>query len=145
MEAMIKGEEILQYIPQRPPVVMIDSLYSVTEQGTKSGFTILEDNIFIKNGQLSSMGLIENIAQTAAASAGYYFKSNNQPVKLGFIGSVKNLEICAWPQIGEEIITEIQELQEVMNIKIIQGNTYLNDQKIASCEMKIFILDEPLV
>ena len=142
MKPILTDSELLEYIPQRPPIVMIDALYYASASSSKTGLTIDEDNLFLQNGKMSTMGLIENIAQTAAISAGYFYKSNNQPVKIGFIGSVKQLEVVHWPNVGDQIITEIKEIQEVMNIKIIEGIIYLNDDKIASCEMKIFILDE---
>ena len=84
MTIIAKGEEILQYIPQRYPMVMIDTLSQVDESVSKTGLEIKSDNIFIVEHELSASGLVENIAQSAAASAGYYFISNNEEVKTGF-------------------------------------------------------------
>jgi len=52
---LASGQEILDLIPQRPPMVMIDTLYSVTDHNALSGLTILEENIFLKEGTLSSI------------------------------------------------------------------------------------------
>lgn len=141
MEPIVAKENILKYIPQRPPMVMVDMLQSSTLKSATSGFKIREDNIFLKEDKLDSPGLIENIAQTAAASAGYYFKKNDLPVKVGFIGSIKKLQIHAWPKVGDELITTIEEINEVMNVKIIEGSISSNGKAIASCEMKIFLMD----
>ena len=32
-KTLITGEEILEYIPQRPPVVMVDTFYGIDERG----------------------------------------------------------------------------------------------------------------
>jgi len=138
------GLDILKYIPQRSPMVMIDTLFHANEKETKTGLTIKDDNIFVKNGQLSESGLVESIAQSAAASAGYFFISNSEEVKTGFIGSIKNLEILNKPNVGDNITTFIHHLQEVMNIKVVTGEIYVGETLLASCELKIFIVDEPM-
>ncbi len=53
---------------------------------------------------------MENIAQTAAARAGYSPKENHRQPAIGYIGSVKDLFIYALPEINENIETEITVL-----------------------------------
>ena len=74
---MINVENFQSLIPQKPPFVMVDKLFSVTETTTTTGFTIQADNIFVKDGVFKDPGLVENIAQTAAASAGYVSHTRN--------------------------------------------------------------------
>jgi len=64
---------ILKLIPQRPPFVMVGELIEYNETGFTSTFSIDADNIFVKNGRFTEEGILENIAQTAAAGAGYGF------------------------------------------------------------------------
>ena len=52
-------------------------------------------------------GLLENIAQTAAARAGYEAKKENEPVRVGYIGAVKNFEVFDLPGLHDMIETEI--------------------------------------
>ncbi len=141
MKPLVNSEEILAYIPQRPPIVMVDVLYNASLKSATSGFLIKENNIFLKGDYLDSPGLIENIAQTAAASAGYQFKKNAMPVKIGFIGSIKKLRINHWPKVGEELLTTIDEVNEVMSVKIIEGKITSNGKEVATCEMKIFLME----
>ena len=35
-KTLITGEEILEYIPQRPPVVMVDTFYGIDERGVRT-------------------------------------------------------------------------------------------------------------
>ena len=44
-EAIIHGEGILGLIPQRPPIVMVDSFFGIEENCSYSGLTITSDNI----------------------------------------------------------------------------------------------------
>lgn len=122
-------------------MVMVDKLYSSDGKITVSGLDVEGDNIFIRNDKLSSMGLIENMAQTAALGAGYFFIENDKPIKIGFIGAIKNLVITDWPKIGSQIITQVKETYSISSIKVVEGEIRLGDKIIASCELKIFLQD----
>lgn len=136
---MITIENIEILIPQRSPFVMIDKLLEVAETSTTSGFTILDDNIFVQDGIFKEPGLVENIAQTAAARAGYVSKTENKPVLVGYIGAVNNLQIFLLPKTGDELITEIAIENQIFDVTLISGKITCNKQLIAQCNMKIFI------
>ena len=88
---------------------------------------------------MSECGLIEHIAQSAAARVGFIFKSKQQPIPIGYIGSVNNFELNKLPQVGDDISTTIEIIQEVFNITLIKASCYIGDEEIASCKMKIFL------
>lgn len=136
---MITIENIEILIPQRSPFVMIDKLLEVAETSTTSGFTILDNNIFVQDGIFKEPGLVENIAQTAAARAGYVSKTENKPVLVGYIGAVNNLQIFLLPKTGDELITEITIENQIFDVTLISGKITFNKQLIAQCNMKIFI------
>jgi predicted hotdog family 3-hydroxylacyl-ACP dehydratase len=142
MKPILKGEEVLHYIPQRPPIVMIDTLWSTDEVSTTGGLTVLADNIFVENNHLAEPGLMEHIAQTAALRAGYFFKSQQKEVPLGFIGSFKDLIIQELPTVGSTLHTKVSLLHEVMDISVFKGEVFHKETCIASCEIKIFVLDK---
>ncbi len=144
MDALISGNELLELIPQRPPVVMIDKFLYSDETTSISGLTIPSTCVFCENGLLSESGLVENIAQTAAAGVGYECKRENKKVPLGFIASIKNLEILNLPPIGAELRTEVKIINQVMDVTIIVGTVMMNDSLLAQCEMRIFLLPENL-
>lgn len=136
---MITIENIEILIPQRPPFVMIDKLLEVTQTATTTGFTIQADNLFVQDGIFKEPGLVENIAQTAAARAGYVSKTENKPVLVGYIGAVNNLQIFSLPKTGDELITEITIENQIFDVTLISGKITCNQQLIAKCNMKIFI------
>ncbi|MEO6490820.1 MAG: 3-hydroxyacyl-ACP dehydratase [Ferruginibacter sp.] len=134
--------EALSFIPQRPPFVMVDRIVSNTDTVTITGFVIHPDNIFVENGIFREPGLVENIAQSAAARAGYIAKTEGQPVRIGFIGSIKNLRVMDLPKINDEIITEITIENQIFDVSIIRGRITCKNEMIAECEMKIFITNQ---
>lgn len=134
--------EITSFIPQRPPFVMIDRIISSGERTTISGFIIRKENLLVENGMLKEPGLVENIAQTAAARAGVTAQESGSPVRVGYIGAIRNLEISGFPKINDEIITEITVEKQIFDVSMITGKVSCNGSIIASCEMKIFIINQ---
>lgn len=136
---MAPENNISSLIPQKPPFVMIDQLLHSDEMVTRSSFRVTPGNVFTINGRFAEAGLMENMAQTAAARAGYMAGLENKPVKIGYIGSVKNLEIFGLPEINDDIQTEIKIEDQVFNVSMISGRVSCNGKLIAQCEMKIFM------
>jgi 3-hydroxyacyl-[acyl-carrier-protein] dehydratase len=139
MQSTLPDSSILPYIPQRAPIVMIDTLVSVNEKITETSFTILEGTLFVHDHKMQEPGLIENIAQTAAAGVGYTCALNNVPVPVGFIGAIKNLTIHYLPSVGEKIETRVEVLEEIFDMSLIKGESFVNGKPVLSCEMKIVL------
>ncbi len=136
---LVTKQHITEYIPQKNPMVMIDTLNFCEGNVTTTNFEIRTNNIFVKDGYLQEPGIIENIAQTAAVKAGYEVKKLGAEPLVGFIGAVKDLAIYDLPKVGDVIETTVTIKMEVMGVTLIDGVTMCNGQKIAECEMKIFI------
>ncbi|MGA2824330.1 MAG: hydroxymyristoyl-ACP dehydratase [Bacteroidales bacterium] len=131
--------KIGQYIPQKPPIIMIEKLLEVTDTKTVTSFFIKDDNLFCSEGFFREPGLIENMAQTAAAGVGYISKEAGKEPPLGFIGGLRNLHIHELPKVGSEIRTEVTVEHEVFDATVVNGKIYLQERCIAECEMKIFL------
>ena len=125
-------------IPQKPPMVMVDRLVQIAGETTVTAFRITEDNVFCQNGEFREPGLIENMAQTAAAGVGAGPGNTGGESPRGFIGGIRNLKITAFPKTGQEITTRITILHHVFDAMIVQGEVFLEDRLIAGCELKIF-------
>ncbi|MBX2921377.1 MAG: 3-hydroxyacyl-ACP dehydratase [Chitinophagaceae bacterium] len=132
-------KDILPFIPQRPPFVMVDELVSVEDASGVTRFAVKADNIFIQDGYLTAPALVENIAQTAAARIGYICNKKNEPVPVGFIGAVQNLEIKELPAVGDQIETEIIIKNQVFDVTLISGKITGKGRELAVCDMKIFL------
>lgn len=131
--------DIFDLIPQRPPMVMIDQLTHSDEKFAKGRLFIKESNLFCHNGYFQEAGLIEFIAQTAAAYKGYLQLSENKALEPGFIGGIKNLVIYSIPVIHTEVQSEIIVENELLGYTIITGKIFQNDSVLAECEMRILI------
>lgn len=131
--------EITDLIPQRPPMVMIDKLIFADEKTGIGIFRAGPLNPLCFEGFLSEAGIIESIAQTAAAFTGYSRISRSKAVKKGFIGSVKNLRIYSLPPADSKVISEITVENELLGFTIIKGKVVCNNKLVAECEMRIIL------
>jgi predicted hotdog family 3-hydroxylacyl-ACP dehydratase len=138
----MQNQEILSLIPQRPPFVMVDELLAYDELHTTSSFKVKVDNVLVVNGMFTEAGIMENIAQTAAARAGYLATKENRSVIAGYIGSVKNFEVFNLPKVNDELITDIKIENHVFDVTVISGTVTCKGVLIARCEMNIFIGNE---
>jgi predicted hotdog family 3-hydroxylacyl-ACP dehydratase len=132
-------DSIMEYIPQRPPFVMVDSLLFCNAIQTQTKFTVKEDNLFVVAGRFTEMGILENIAQTCAVRLGYLNKT--QAVKIGMIGSVDNFEVQYLPFTGGELITTITITAEVLNVVLFSATVLCGEIAVANCNMKVVLTD----
>lgn len=129
----------MQYIPQGPPFEMIDTLVSATDTETVASLTITEEQLFVDHGRFTEPGLIEHMAQTAAAGTGWLAAQKGLPAPLGFIGAIKNLVIQKLPAVGTTITCTVRMQHQVMNAHIIQAEVNDGNATIAQAEFKIFL------
>lgn len=135
----MSSQDILQYIPQRPPFVMIDSIVKADGTVSETNFAIREGHLFVEDGKFTEPGLVENMAQTAAAGTGYSLMAQGKPVPVGFIGALKALNVLDMPVVGDTITTEVSFKTQVLNVHIVQGRVFNKGVEIANCELKIFL------
>jgi 3-hydroxymyristoyl/3-hydroxydecanoyl-(acyl carrier protein) dehydratase len=141
-ETELKKIDILTLLPQRPPFVMIDHLTHFDEVVTTTEFEVRADNLFMENGILNPCALVENIAQTCAARMGYINQYIYQEsVKLGFIGSIKDLTVLRPARLGEILSTKIEVLEEIMQMTLVEATVKVGAETIVTAKMKIALTD----
>ena len=136
--------DILGILPQRPPMVMVDRLVFADEKSAETVLDIRQDNIFVEEGVLKAYAIIENMAQTCAAQLGYadkYIHGHND-VRIGYIGSFKKMRIERAPKVGETVLTRIEVLGEVGDLKLVAAESFVEGRSIAAAELTIALSGE---
>jgi 3-hydroxyacyl-[acyl-carrier-protein] dehydratase len=134
---------ITQFIPQRQPMVMIHDLLEASDTHAITRLSVERENIFIDREHLAEPGLVENIAQTAAAQVGYQCALKKIPVPIGYIAAVKNLEIVRLPKLNSVITTSIEITNQVLDVTVAKGKIEQDGETYCTCEMRIFIKNQP--
>jgi 3-hydroxyacyl-[acyl-carrier-protein] dehydratase len=145
---LVSREEVLNFIPQRVPIVVVHGLEAHSETSSTSIFNVEDEHLFVRDGKFLPSGLMENIAQTSALRSGYHF-SQQMPLEgetpeppIGFIGALKNFVVTDLPSIGSELYTTVTVTYEVMGMQVVEASIKCGKNIIASCEMKIFLSQE---
>ena len=141
MTPLFTNEQIMQLIPQRPPMVMIDTVLQADEQGITTALTIREDNLFVRDGYFEEPGLVEHMAQTAAALAGVGNIVSHTAPKVGFIGEVKDFTCALLPKAGETLTTTLKTIADMAGVKLVACRTMRGEELVAQGQLKIVIQD----
>lgn len=120
---------------------MVDSVISAENSVTITSFVIKGDNVFLEDGLFREPGLIENIAQSAAAGIGARPAHKHESPKLGFIGAIRDLKVFSFPKTGDTIETKVTVTHEILNATVASGEIRLDGKLIAECELRIFTED----
>ena len=133
---------IKQLIPQRSPIMMVDELLCVNGDEAQCRLTVREDNFFLdSDGLIAEVGIIEHIAQSASAFAGYRaIDAGATEPPVGYIGEVKNFHLSQRPAVGDVLITTITMGPTVDGVTIISGECKREDgEAVADTRMKIYV------
>ena len=116
---------------------MVDELMYADDTIARCRFRVGADNLMVDRGRFTPGGLLENIAQTVAAGAGYAAFLEGRPVTPGHIVAVSRFTVVALPLVGDELLTAVTIRTRIPDIIVISGRVILGAGEIATCEMKI--------
>jgi len=142
---LVDRKDVLKFIPQREPIVVVHGLVSHSENTSVSEFNVEENHLFVRDGKLLESGLMENIAQTSALRSGYHFaqqmtgEGEMKEPPIGFIGALKNFVVSDLPKVSSVLKTTVTVAHEVMGMQVVEASVKCGKNIIASCEMKIFL------
>lgn len=143
---LVSVENMLELIPQRYPMVMVDCLVSCGEKQVVSQLTIRQDNLFLNKIGFTSAGMMEAMAQTAAARTGYLIKNQpggtNKKAPIGVIGSIKNFVLYFQPLLGSVIETTVSIEHEVLQATVVKGKVEVDGKLAAESDLQIFLTED---
>lgn len=142
---MMTDVRIERLIPQRSPILMVDELLWIDGDKAQTTFTVKPDCIFMgDDGLIEESGLIEHIAQSASAVAGYVaLQSGASEPPIGYIGEVKRFSCLRRPKEGDKLCTLITLGPTVNGVTLITGETFCDGSDVITRTlMKIYVESE---
>ena len=122
---------------------MVDGLVYCNKIFTKTLYEVAADGLFMEDGRLSAVGLIENMAQTTAARMGYlalYGPEATGVVRRGVIGSIRDLVIHTLPKNGQTISTTVELQEEMGDIILVKAEARCKEYPCARCKMIVSLI-----
>ena len=117
---------ILDIIPHKPPMVLIDKVIDFTSDSITAMVTITDQSLFFENGGVPSYVGIEYMAQAVAAWNGLMARQNNLPSGIGYLLGTRKMKLL------------IENFKEGSYLEI-KGYCKFTDGEIASFDCSIHI------
>ncbi len=138
---LVDKDDILQLLPQRPPMVMVDGLMAYHKDACTSRLQLSSANLFCKDSVFHEAGLIENMAQTAALHSGYAALQDQKKARTGYIGALKRFSLHKLPKDNDALTTQVNILHKLLDALVIKASVFVEDDLMAEAEMNIFLMD----
>ena len=127
---------------QAPPFRFVDRLDRFDREEVVTSFTVPADGPLVEDGCLTEAGLVENMAQSSAARIGYIsVYIDHVPVRIGYLGQIKNLEINRLPRCGEVLSTTVRLRQDVFGITLVEARVCQGEEMVAQAAVKTALRD----
>ena len=120
---------------------MVDGFEEGNDNSAVTTLNVCPDNYFLlPDYTMAETGLIEHLAQSCSALAGYQALSQTieQP-PIGLIGEVKHFMCHRRPKIGERIKSTITFGLTFGNVTLATGQAFVDEELIADIQLKIFM------
>ncbi|KQR94991.1 ABC transporter permease [Chryseobacterium sp. Leaf180] len=130
---------IQNLLPHRAPMLMVDEILEITDSFIVTKFSIRKDNIFISENKFCESGLTEHCAQTSATILGNSMSAEKGKPMIGFIASIKKIEIFDLPDVGENIISKAELISRYENICQVKCETFLGEKLLLQAEISMFV------
>jgi len=144
------GTKVTELIPHKNPFVLISQLIEMEGNRAITHFEIPKDHILLENEKLSEIGLLENLAQTAALSAGFrYFTNQDTDMDkyeppMGYMGSIKKIQISRTPHFSEKLETRTVLANSIKSgqteVVFCVGKISVGNEVLAHGEFKLFLI-----
>lgn len=130
---------IAHLLPQKYPFVMVDTLVQYTETTLASAYTVPVEAVFVEDGLFLEGGVVEHMAQSVALHTGYSYHLRQEAAPTGYIGAISQVEIAFLPKVGDLLESKVEILQEFLGITLVDIQTYVSGELLASAKMKTVI------
>ena len=140
----MKEENIERLIPQRAPICLVDALEESGDERAVTRWRVAAGNFFLEeDGMLAEAGLIEHMAQSASAWAGYRaLQSGTAKPPVGYIGEVKKFHCHRRPCVGDVLHTVVTVRTTVDDILLVSAETGVDGLCVADVQLKLYFPPE---
>lgn len=129
------NNEILFSLPQQVPFAMVDKVVHCEKELTNCIYTPLSKNPMVIDGFFSPEGMIEMMAQCAAARASIL---SGGDVRIGYIVTVKDFKCFDMVAVQTELQSELRLVNEIMQFQVFNVQVKQAEKLIAQAEIRIF-------
>ena len=128
-----------EFIPQKPPMRVVDNITRIGERTADVSVTISEDMPFVdQDGIVDETLYLEMMAQSIAAFNGFMHAGGASFFHEGLLLGAKKLTISGQSKVGDKLDISVFKQARYGDFGIIKGVIFKKDEIIASGEIKIW-------
>ncbi len=135
--------DVLELIPHRPPMVMIDRLVRCDAASAEATKTFREGEYGVGGGRVEDSLLVECVAQTVAAMQGYAHKQQGGRPSQGMLVGIDDFSVHAAASAGVPLTIEVSITHTVGQFRIVSGSVTQQGKLVAQGQVKVFLQEEP--
>lgn len=128
-------------LPQQPPFIFIDKIMDLKDKYARTSYNIHRDSLFLAGEVFQPAGIIEFMAQSGAVYAGSKHLDTPTGPPIGYIASIRNLEILQLPTCNNNIECRVTVLNEILSSLIIGSQVTIGASIIASARLQLFLTE----
>lgn len=140
---VIDERAVTDFIPHRPPFVLVDALYYYDATIAISGFTVKPDTLFVRDQYFQETGMIENMAQTMALRAGILARTGNEgesgSPRIGYLAAVSQLKLLSRVAVGSLLITELEVVRDLKTFLMLRATCSCQGMAAAKAELTVYL------
>jgi predicted hotdog family 3-hydroxylacyl-ACP dehydratase len=144
-QPILTGDQILPYIPQRPPMVFVDTFYGLIDNALYSSLLVTPDMVFVEDGKLLDIGLIEFLTQSGYVWFSYREKvilqKGDLEITKGYLCKIKNVHVSDTPSIGTRIYSRMDVIFFSSSFSTIHMTAYTEDGTLAEGDFDVISLN----
>ena len=142
---ILTGEQILPYLPQRPPMVFVDSFYGMIDNVQYSSLLITPEMVFVEDGRLMDIGLIEFLTQSGYVWFSYREKvilqKSDLEITKGYLCKIKNVHVSDTPPTGTRIYSKMEVIFYSSSFSTIHLTAYTENGTLAEGDFDVISLN----
>ena len=142
---ILTGTQLLPYLPQRPPMVFVDTFYGTIEESQYSSLLVTPEQILTEDGHLLDVGIIEFLTQSGYVWFSYREKvllgKTDMEITKGYLCKIKNVKINGTPEIGERIYSKLDVDYYSSSFSTIHMCAFTADRMLAEGDFDVLSLN----
>ena len=127
-------------VPHRPPLLLIDKLVEVTEDGAVVEAQMKETNPLVdETGRVDPLVFLEIMAQAYAAAKGYRDLLNGQIPGKGFLVGIRNFRVSDGARVGDTLHVSVRTVASIGGFSVAGTSVAKAGVTISSAELKLWV------
>lgn len=92
-------------------MILLDKVLKLHGELVVCGVTVREGAPFVGHGRMRGVVMMELMAQTAGVFAGFQARERGEPVRIGFLVGVRDMDIARdWIDVGTQLVVEARRV-----------------------------------